>query len=187
MAVPDVAGLAQSVAETNLVTAGLSVGTITSLPDGIVPAGSVISQSPAAGTSATNGTPVDLVVSTGATIPVVGEPVFQGGEFRVSVPTLSGRLYILEFADQLPATNWADVAIRWRRRHRAGSDGFFRDKPATLLPRPNGMKISIWSLSRQPNLTLVCPPSDFATVKGPKNEINPGHHPNLNPNLPTTF
>ncbi len=107
--VPDVVGLAQSVAETNLVTAGLSVGTITNMPHGIVPAGFVISQNPAAGTSATNGSPVNLVVSTGATIPVVSEPVYQDGVFQLSVSTLSGRSYILEFTDQLPATNWIDV------------------------------------------------------------------------------
>ena len=107
--VPDVVGLAQSVAATNLVTAGLSLGTITSAPHGIVPAGFVISQSPAAGTEVTSGSPVDLVVSTGAPIPVVNEPTYLDGVFQVSVPTLSGKLYTLEFTDQLPATNWIDV------------------------------------------------------------------------------
>jgi len=109
VAVPDVVGLAQSEAETNLLAAGLSVGTITSAPHGIVPAGSVISQEPAAGASAAIGSPVDLVVSSGATIPVVSEPVYQDCVFQLSVSTLSGRSYILEFTDQLPATNWIDA------------------------------------------------------------------------------
>lgn len=41
--------------------------------------------------------------------PVLSEPAYQDGVFQVSVPTLSGKLYTLEFTDQLPATNWTDV------------------------------------------------------------------------------
>ena len=66
--IPDVVGLTQSAAEVAIVAAGLSVGTITTQSSKTVPAGSVISQAPEAGTEVTPGTEVDLVVSEGAHI-----------------------------------------------------------------------------------------------------------------------
>jgi beta-lactam-binding protein with PASTA domain len=73
--VPDVVGLDQATAEATIVSADLVVGTVTSTNDDTVPAGDVISQSPAGGTSAATGSPVDLVVSLGpvqmATVPDV--------------------------------------------------------------------------------------------------------------------
>ena len=63
--VPNVALLTLSDATNAVVSAGLSVGNLTSAPAGTVPAGSVISQNPVAGASVAAGTPVDLVVSTG--------------------------------------------------------------------------------------------------------------------------
>jgi beta-lactam-binding protein with PASTA domain len=65
--VPNVVGQAQATAEANLVAAGLSVGTVTTASSGTVPAGDVISQSPINCTACVApGSPVDLVVSTGA-------------------------------------------------------------------------------------------------------------------------
>jgi hypothetical protein len=107
--VPDVVNLTQAAATNAIIYAGLSVGVISNVPHGIVPAGSVISQNPAATTSVPIGSPVNLVVSTGATDPVVSEATYQGDAFQVSVSTLSGRLYTLQFIDQLPGTNWIDV------------------------------------------------------------------------------
>ena len=107
--VPNVVNLAQAVATSAIVNAGLSVGNITSAPSGSVPAGSVISQNPAAGTSVPIGLPVDLVVSSGATDPLVSDVAYQDDVFRVSVPTLNGRTYTLQFIDQLPGTNWTDL------------------------------------------------------------------------------
>jgi hypothetical protein len=107
--VPNVVNLSEAAATSAIISAGLSVGLISNVPHGIVPAGSVISQNPAAGTSVTNGTSVNLVVSTGATIPMVNEPAYQNGVFQVSVPTLTGKFYTLEFTGQFPATNWTDV------------------------------------------------------------------------------
>ena len=107
--VPDLVGLTQAAATNAILSANLSVGSISNAPHGIVPTGSVISQNPAAITSVAIGSPVNLIVSSGATIPVVSKAAYQDGVFQLSVPTLSGRLYILEFTDQLPATNWTDV------------------------------------------------------------------------------
>ena len=75
--VPDVVGQTQSSAESALTSAGLAVGTVTTQAHASIPAGDVISQDPAGGTTAQPGTAVDLVVSLGAnpaTVPnVVGQ------------------------------------------------------------------------------------------------------------------
>ena len=63
--VPDVVNATQAAATTAITNATLTVGAITSAPHGTVPAGSVISQSPAAGAQVAAGSAVALVVSTG--------------------------------------------------------------------------------------------------------------------------
>ncbi len=65
VAVPAVTGLAQAAAEAAIVTAGLTVGTVSTASSDTVPAGSVISQTPTAGTEVAAGAAVDLVVSSG--------------------------------------------------------------------------------------------------------------------------
>jgi hypothetical protein len=107
--VPNVVGQTQIAATNAIINTGLTVGVISNAPDGIVPDGSVISQNPAADTSVPIGSPVDLVVSSGATDPLVSDVSYQDGVFRVSVPTLNGRTYTLQFIDQLPGTNWTDL------------------------------------------------------------------------------
>jgi len=77
--IPDVVGQPQASAESTVVGAGLTVGAVTTANSGTVPAGNVISQSPAACTGcATSGSPVDLVISLGPAIVdvpnVVGQP-----------------------------------------------------------------------------------------------------------------
>lgn len=69
--VPNVVGLAQADAETALTNAQFTVGTITDIPSGSVPIGTVVSQSPTAGSSGTIGETVALDVSAGLTIPNV--------------------------------------------------------------------------------------------------------------------
>jgi hypothetical protein len=63
--VPNVVGITQAAAEAAITAAGLAVGNVTTAFDPVVPAGSVISQLPAAGTEVAAGTPVALVVSLG--------------------------------------------------------------------------------------------------------------------------
>ena len=63
--VPDVVGMVQEAADAALSDAGLLLGTVTREYSLTVPAGTVISQNPAAGAEAFAGTPVDLVVSRG--------------------------------------------------------------------------------------------------------------------------
>ncbi|MEM9171660.1 MAG: PASTA domain-containing protein, partial [Pseudomonadota bacterium] len=74
--VPNVVGLSQALATTNITNAGLVVGTVSTQSSNTVPDGDVISQNPASGTSVAAGSSVDLVVSSGpasVTVPnVVG-------------------------------------------------------------------------------------------------------------------
>jgi hypothetical protein len=65
VAVPNVVGTTQSAATSALIGAGLVVGTVTTASSSTVPSGSVISESPAAGTLVNGGTSINLVVSTG--------------------------------------------------------------------------------------------------------------------------
>jgi len=65
VSVPDVGGLTQSAAEAAIIAEGLTIGTVTSANSDAVPAGDVISQSPAPGTSVSANTTVDLIISLG--------------------------------------------------------------------------------------------------------------------------
>ena len=67
--VPNVVNLTQAAAITAIQGVALTVGTITQATSATVPAGSVISQNPAAGINVAIGSPVSFVVSTGASLP----------------------------------------------------------------------------------------------------------------------
>jgi len=64
--VPNVVGDSQTVAQSALAAAGLTVGAITQASSATVPVGDVISESPAAGAVVSNGAPVSLTVSSGS-------------------------------------------------------------------------------------------------------------------------
>ena len=91
--VPSVIGLSQAAAQGAIAGAGLTVGTITSVNDA-APAGQVISQSPAGGTSVAPASSVSLTVSLG---PVVAPPtgaavdvmVFSQGAGTRTTPAFS--------------------------------------------------------------------------------------------------
>jgi len=63
--VPNVVGQAQAAAEATITAANLYVGTVTPTCSNTVPAGSVISQNPVAGTTVNEWASVDLVLSSG--------------------------------------------------------------------------------------------------------------------------
>jgi YVTN family beta-propeller protein len=66
VAVPDVAGETQTAATSAITGAALVVGTVTQQVSSTVASGSIISQSPQAGTDVAGGSAVNLVVSSGA-------------------------------------------------------------------------------------------------------------------------
>jgi beta-lactam-binding protein with PASTA domain/N-glycosylase/DNA lyase len=68
--VPNVVGMTQASASSILATEGLTVGNVSQAFSDTVAAGLVISQSPAATTTAPVGSPVDLVISLGRGVPV---------------------------------------------------------------------------------------------------------------------
>ncbi|BCX48833.1 hypothetical protein HAHE_27410 [Haloferula helveola] len=65
VSVPDVVGLSQASAESDITGVSLAVGAVTFQNDAVVPAGDVISQNPTAGSSVDINSSVDLVVSYG--------------------------------------------------------------------------------------------------------------------------
>jgi serine/threonine protein kinase/beta-lactam-binding protein with PASTA domain len=79
--VPNVVGLSAANATTTLTSAGLTVGTTSTTDSPTVAAGSVISTSPAAGTSAKSGDPVSIMLSSGkVNIPsVIGKTSSEAG------------------------------------------------------------------------------------------------------------
>lgn len=63
--VPDLAGLAQDMAQAQLADAGLVVGSVSGLPSDLIPVGHVVSHQPAGGSSVSPGADISLVISTG--------------------------------------------------------------------------------------------------------------------------
>ena len=64
-AVPNVVGQQQTAAQTSITSAGFTVGTVSPQPSLTVPFGNVLSQNPAAGTTAALGSTINLIVSSG--------------------------------------------------------------------------------------------------------------------------
>ena len=88
VSVPNVVGLTQAAASTAITNAGLVVGPLTLTNSATVPAGSVISQNPAAGASVVPGSAVALSISLGPVLPAgpasmtlsLDKSVVKGGE-----------------------------------------------------------------------------------------------------------
>jgi beta-lactam-binding protein with PASTA domain len=80
IAVPDLVGLPQSAAAAKLNSAGLVVGTVTTVSSATVPTGNVSSASPPASTLVDAGSLVNMEVSIGA----------AGGAAQVAVPNVVG-------------------------------------------------------------------------------------------------
>ena len=87
VSIPNVVGQTQAAAQSAITGAGLTVGTVTSQSSPSVPNGSVISQTPTAGSSVPSGSAVNLVVSTGPAADVT--PPSVPGNFVVTGTTSS--------------------------------------------------------------------------------------------------
>jgi beta-lactam-binding protein with PASTA domain len=81
VSVPNVVGMTQTAAQTAITGAGLTLGAISNVSSATVPAGQVVSETPAAGVSVAAGTTVALVVSSGPAVagPAVDATVFSDG------------------------------------------------------------------------------------------------------------
>lgn len=78
--VPDIVGMTEQAAKTALTASGLSFASVTEENSDTVAAGLVISQSPAAGTTAEEGSGVDFVISLGPA------SATYGGTFNIAAP-----------------------------------------------------------------------------------------------------
>jgi beta-lactam-binding protein with PASTA domain len=103
--VPNVVGETLAAATADLTAASLTLGTVTSAPDGSIPAGDIVSQSPAAGAGASAGDPVALIESTGPlTVPnLVGETQTQAGIDILAATLIVGTVTTLPNA-RVPGT-----------------------------------------------------------------------------------
>ena len=161
--VPNVTGLTQAAATAALQADNLVVGVITQASDPVVPAGSVISQNPVAGTTVVSGSAVDLVISTGpvATLNVTAEWV------RLISPFSTNRILTIIYNvvnnDSVPVTGTAVLA---------GSDGSsFTTSFTNLAPGAVQRVTTRWTTPATPqtvNFTVT------VTVNGVVTDTLPG-------------
>lgn len=85
--VPDVTGLSQSTATSNITAANLVVGTVASQQHPSIPAGTVISQNPVGSSSVLAGSAVDLVVSLGDVTAPTPNPMTFAAAPQATGPT----------------------------------------------------------------------------------------------------
>jgi beta-lactam-binding protein with PASTA domain len=104
--VPDVVGLAQAAAESAITAAVLTVGNVTTTYNDTVPAGDVISQSPAAGASVVHDNAVDIEVSLGVqpvTVPAVVGMAQVVAESTITAANLAVGTVTTEYSPTVPA------------------------------------------------------------------------------------
>lgn len=89
VAVPNVVGLTLANAVSAITSIGLTIGTETTAYSPTIPAGSVISQSPTAGSPVATGTPVSLVISLGPAPVAVAVPNIVGQAQAAAVNALT--------------------------------------------------------------------------------------------------
>ena len=110
--VPNVVGQTQSAASTAITNANLVVGTVTTATSSTVPSGSVISESPAAGTSVPKDTAVNLVVSVGSVVPnVIGmTPAAAAATLQAAGLVVGAQSTVVNPAGQTVATGTVAVS-----------------------------------------------------------------------------
>ena len=115
--VPNVVNLTQAAATTAITNAGLIVGTVSTTSSATVPAGSVISESPAAGTQVAANSSVNLVVSTGPAPAgiAVETTVFSEGSGARTTPafntTAAGDVLVAFAASDGPSTGAQTLTV----------------------------------------------------------------------------
>jgi beta-lactam-binding protein with PASTA domain len=106
--VPEVVGQTQAAAAAAIAGAGLVVGTVTQGYSATVPVGTVVSQSPVAGTQVLPGLPVDLVISRGVQPSLMPDVLGQSQAQAVTSITTAGLalgLVTRDYSDTVAAGN----------------------------------------------------------------------------------
>jgi len=110
--VPNVVGQTQAAATSAITSAGLTVGTVTQQSSTTVASGSVISESPAAGTSVASASAVNLVVSSGAPAPTqVAVPNVVGQTQAAATSALSAAALTVGTVTQQSSTTVASGSV----------------------------------------------------------------------------
>ena len=102
--VPNVEGLTQDAATTAITAAKLTVGTVTQQTSNTVATGKVISQDPASGNSVAQGSPVNLVISSGPQMVTV--PKVEGLTQDAATTAITGRNSWWGPSPSRPVTRW---------------------------------------------------------------------------------
>ncbi len=105
VAVPAVTGLTQAAATTSITGAGLTLGSVMQAASTTVVAGSVVSETPAAGTLVALGSAVSLVVSNGP--PMVAVPAVTGLTGAAATTAITGAGLTVGTVTQAPSTTVA--------------------------------------------------------------------------------
>jgi serine/threonine-protein kinase len=113
--VPDLVGLTQADAEAALADAGLGVGMVTQQPSTTVPAGSVISQDPAARTKVDKESTVSFVVSSGSPSP---SPTASPSPVGVEVPNVYG----MDSTSAAAQVSSAGLTVAFRQKAGTGAE-----------------------------------------------------------------
>jgi beta-lactam-binding protein with PASTA domain len=109
--VPDVVGQTEAEATSAITDAGLVAGS-SEEPSDDADLGTVISQNPAAGTEAADGSTVNIVVSTGPEPPaLVPVPDVVGEDVTEATETLEAEGFVVEGAEEESDTVGADIVI----------------------------------------------------------------------------
>ena len=166
---PDVVNLTQAAATSAITGADLIVGTVTNSASATVPAGSVISQNPIAGTQVAPGSAVNLVVSTGPSTvtPTVDVVVFSDGsgtrntaQFSTAAPN---ELLLAFVASDGPSSGGQTATVTgagltWtlvrRANTQAGTSEVWQAKATSLLTNVTVRSTQAMTAFRQ-SLTVV--------------------------------
>jgi eukaryotic-like serine/threonine-protein kinase len=137
--VPDLTGKTLAQAQTAIEAAGFTVGDVTEAADDAVPAGSVVSQDPAAGATADKGSAVALAVSTGPA--------------AVQVPNVMG----MDVADAQQALTEAGLGYETAYEYdlRAPADQVMGQLPAPGEPAAKGSSVGLLVSKGVPTETTV--------------------------------
>src|SRR6202040_490129 len=106
--VPNVEGFPQDAATTAITAAKLTGGTVTQQSSNAVAADNVISQDPASGSSVAQGSPVNLVISSGpqmVTVPNVGGLVQDAATTAITAVKLTGGAVTQQSSNTVAAGN----------------------------------------------------------------------------------
>jgi len=184
--VPNVVGMTQEEAEAEIANTNLQVGTITEQYSTIIPAGKVISQDPADGTSVVLNSTVDLVVSLGLTDPGVAPIAKTGqttsyaqgddGDLRMGVAWPESR-----FTDNLDGTVTDHLTnLMWAQDARAAGSKVWKSQTYPLtypaLEYCNNLELGGYSDWRLPNVKELLSLIDWSQ----KTNMLPFGHPFTN-------